>query len=307
MPSWISSRGRTRALRLHHESPREVGPSSVTARALAPWLVALSLGALPACSKSESKSEAGVGAKPGASSAAKAGSEPSTTLEPGTASKQAKAQAQATAAASTGLGLGTTKSHDDDPPPPSNAPIPAPTASPTGSPIGSPTVSAAVSVAPAGDASPRLLELGERAEIDKVLARFTVDYTQTFRLHLNGFGECTFASTTYKDNNVGDYIVVADGKTYPLPQHPDAKSWARHAVLGVWFGKLDRDELLDVIAIAEHMTGAGPQGARPFPVVTYYYASGPKSFRLDEGLSKKATDKGLRSLASAKQLATDGR
>lgn len=303
MPSWISSRGPTHALRLHHESPREVGPSSVTARTLAPWLAALSLGALPACSKSESKSEAGVGAKPGASSAAKADSEPSATLEPGTASKQAKAQAQATAAASTGLGLGTTKSHDDDPPPPSNAPIPAPTASP----VGSPTVSAAVSVAPAGDASPRLLELGERAEIDKVLARFTVDYTQTFRLHLNGFGECTFASTTYKDNNVGDYIVVADGKTYPLPQHPDAKSWARHAVLGVWFGKLDRDELLDVIAIAEHMTGAGPQGARPFPVVTYYYASGPKSFRLDEGLSKKATDKGLRSLASAKQLATDGR
>jgi hypothetical protein len=62
-----------------------------------------------------------------------------------------------------------------------------------------------------------------------------------------------------------------------------------------------------VIAIAEHMTGAGPQGARPFPVVTYYFATGPKSFRLDEGLSKKATDKGLRSLSSAKQLATDGR
>jgi hypothetical protein len=261
-------------------------------------LAALTLGALAlGCAKSETASSGP--AKAGGSATAAAATAAAATAAPGESpSTHAQHPSKVEPKALPSLAE-TARPGGAEPLPPGHAPIASPTASPT--------VSTAVSVAPAGDASPRLLELGERAEIDKALGRFTVDYTQTFRLHLNGFGECTFASTTYKDNNVGDYIVVADGKTYPLPQHPDAKSWARHAVLGVWFGKLDRDDLLDVIAIAEHMTGAGPQGARPFPVVTYYFATGPKSFRLDEGLSKKATDKGLRSLSSAKQLATDGR
>jgi len=151
---------------------------------------------------------------------------------------------------------------------------------------------------------PRLLAAGEQAELDRVLSRFTVDYQQTFRVTLNGFGECVFASTIFKENQVGDFLVVEGQKTYPLPQSADAKSWKRDKVKGVWFGKLDKDDLTDVIAIADYMTGIGPTAAQPFPVVFYYFGSGPRTFRLDEALSRKATDKRITSLTAARELAT---
>lgn len=169
---------------------------------------------------------------------------------------------------------------------------PAPTATATPRPTATP------------DSGPRLLAAGEQAEVSRVLSRFTVDYQQTFRVTLNGFGECVFASTTFKENSVGDFLVVADGKTYPLPQSDDTKAWTRDKVRGVWFGKLDKDDLTDVIAIADYMTGVGATAAKPFPVVFYYLASGPKAFRLDEALSKKATEKGITSIVAARELAT---
>lgn len=170
-----------------------------------------------------------------------------------------------------------------------------------------PTTTATVAAKPtataAADTGPRPLTAAEQGDLNKVLSRFNVDYTQTFHLALNGFGECVVASTIFKENQDGDFLVVADGKTYPLPKWADTKPWTRDKVKGVWFGKLDKDDLTDVITIADYMTGVGASAAKPFPVVQYYFASGPKAFRLDEALSRKATDKGITSIAAARDLA----
>lgn len=190
---------------------------------------------------------------------------------------------------------------------------PPATAEPTHAPVasqGQPTPPATATprptTAPATpqDTGPRLLAAGEQAELNKVLSRFDVDYQQTFHVALNGFGECVLASTIFKENQVGDLLVVDGGKTYPLPQSADTKSWKRDKVKGIWFGKLDKDDLTDVIAIADYMTGIGPTGAKPFPVVFYYFASGPRTFRLDEELGRKATAKHITSLSAARELAT---
>jgi hypothetical protein len=168
-----------------------------------------------------------------------------------------------------------------------------------------PSSASASSAEPAAQsAGARVLTAAELAEVTKALAKFDVDPKQSFRLTLNGFGECSFASTTFRENSVGDYLLVANGKAaYTFPQFPGAGGWARQSVLAVWFGKLDGDDLLDVVAIAEAMTGMGSTGAVPFPVVTYYKATGPKTFALDKALSEKATDAKVKTIAAALKLA----
>lgn len=154
----------------------------------------------------------------------------------------------------------------------------------------------------ASEGSPKLLTTGEQVETNKVLpSPFSVDYEQTFHLTLNGFGECVFASTTRKDKN-NEFIVIASGTTYPLPKFTKTESWTPHKVKAVWFGKLNKDNLTDVITITDYMTGIGPTGTEPFPVVQYFYASGPKTFQLDEAASKKATEKGISTLSDARDF-----
>jgi len=179
---------------------------------------------------------------------------------------------------------------------------PAPTASAPPSPVPTAPVPTPQPSSPAAVASPRLLNETERAEVSRVLHRFSVDFAQTFHVNLNGFGDCFFASTTYKENNVGDFLIVqGDRVSLVLPKNPSAESWTRSEVKAVAFTSLDDDAYTDVVAIAEYMTGIGPTGAVPFPVVFYYHGTGPKSFRLDEATSNSATEKKVSSIAAAKK------
>ncbi len=186
-----------------------------------------------------------------------------------------------------------------------SAAAPAATVAGSAPPSATASPSSASSAEPAAQgAGARALTPAELAEVTKALAKFDVDPKQSFRLTLNGFGECSFASTSFRENSVGDYLLVANGKAaYTFPQFPGAGGWARQSVLAVWFGKLDGDDLLDVVAIAEAMTGMGSTGAVPFPVVTYYKATGPKTFALDKALSEKATDAKVKTIAAALKLA----
>ena len=157
-------------------------------------------------------------------------------------------------------------------------------------------------VAPAKQVEPRALYGSEKVELGKILLRFDVDYKQSFRLTLNDFGEVYFAPTTFKENSENGYLIVQGAKVvYVMPKDPSVALYTRDSVEAVSFSALDSDGYLDVIVIANYLTGAG-QVQIPFPVVQIWRSNGPKSFFFDAANSKGANDKDLRTIAAVRKF-----
>jgi hypothetical protein len=92
------------------------------------------------------------------------------------------------------------------------------------------------------------------------------------------------------------HVLCKGDKRVTLPDNPDVASWTPDRLSAVSFPDVDGDGQLDIVVIAEYMTGIGPEGAKPFPVVSYY-RNANNAFELDAKRSAAATEKGLATVA----------
>lgn len=86
------------------------------------------------------------------------------------------------------------------------------------------------------------------------------------------------------------HLVCKAGRVYDLPRFGEVdSSWTFDAVDAVAFSDIDADDDADVIVIASYMTGIGPEGAKPFPVVILFRNEGKGFFSLLTDLSNELT------------------
>lgn len=177
--------------------------------------------------------------------------------------------------------------HPDPPhPPPQPPPVTPPPQPPTPPPPSG------------GGAGPRALDDTERADLGRALSKFDVDFSQTFRLSLNGFGDCTFASTIYKENGEHGFLIVQGGRVvHVLPKNAETESMRRTAVRAVSFTSIDGDPYTDIVVVADYK----PHRARPATMTSFYHGTSGRSFTFDGAASRTATAAGASSIAAAKK------
>lgn len=101
----------------------------------------------------------------------------------------------------------------------------------------------------------------------------------------------TSAAVPADDPGVPSFHLVCPNKpSYDFPdfQHTET-GWTFDDVAAVAFTDVDADGLTDVVVIASYMTGIGPEGAKPFPVVIVFHNEGSGSFTLNTDLSNELT------------------
>jgi hypothetical protein len=98
-----------------------------------------------------------------------------------------------------------------------------------------------------------------------------------FPLQLPHFGKTEFASfmTSEGVNRLEFYLIKNDVPLYKFPEcYGNAQNWYAFELKAVAFRDLNNDGLKDVIVVADYITGIGPDGAKPFPVVAVYLNRG---------------------------------
>ena len=87
-----------------------------------------------------------------------------------------------------------------------------------------------------------------------------------------------------------------------MPERELPSSWNFDKLSSVAFGDFDKDgKGPDVLTITEHMTGIGPDGARPFPVASLYSLTEDFQYRVDENLNKKLEDSQAGTISQAEE------
>ncbi len=122
---------------------------------------------------------------------------------------------------------------------------------------------------------------------------------QVFRVKLKDFGSSTFVPISDSTSGATELSLnlVKYGKiiyTFPTTEADD--NWTFFQMLAVAFSDVNKDGFEDTIAISEYVTGIGRTGAQPFPVVTVYFNSGGKSFRVDEKLNEEIAKSGAKTI-----------
>jgi hypothetical protein len=99
------------------------------------------------------------------------------------------------------------------------------------------------------------------------------------------------------------HLICQDKLAYDFPHFGYAEaSWTFQDVDAVAFSDIDADGDTDVIVIASYMTGIGPEGAKPFPVVILFRNEGSSSFSLLTDLSNELTKAGASNVAEVMAL-----
>lgn len=116
---------------------------------------------------------------------------------------------------------------------------------------------------------------------------------QSFWVELEKWGRVKFISAQYPDGGTFKlrfYLVNDRGKIlYSLPDFPGNKFWFFFELRAISFKDVNKDGLTDVIVIANYTSGAGQEGAIPFPVASIYFQK-DKEFVNISDLDEKIND-----------------
>jgi hypothetical protein len=155
-----------------------------------------------------------------------------------------------------------------------------------------------------GATPPRLLNPAELGWVERnlLLPDREIIIDQSFWLGLRDLGEVAFVATQY-GNDLELHVMQANGEViHTLPANADADSWILWQVQAVSFQEIDFDgSEPDVIVIADHIIGAGPNGSVPFPVTTVYFNQGA-SFTTDPSVNQLLTERGVATIAQAEAI-----
>lgn len=114
---------------------------------------------------------------------------------------------------------------------------------------------------------------------------------QSFDVNLNHWGDVRFISAAPPLEQIGGdvtFYLMKDGDiVYTMPEFyaENHSGWAFSSVDAVAFKDVNQDGLEDVIAIISYITGAGAQGAIPFPTTRIFIAN-EAGFEADHELSE---------------------
>ncbi|MEN9204141.1 MAG: hypothetical protein Q6K80_10910 [Thermostichus sp. DG_1_6_bins_120] len=132
---------------------------------------------------------------------------------------------------------------------------------------------------------------------------------QSFSVYLSRYGNVYFLS--FFDQSLPDrppvltHWLVGSGrvlKELPFSEKLIPKSYFPFSLDAVVFTDLYFDGLEDIYTIASYITGVGPTGAIPFPVITVYGQREDGSFVIWENVSLELTTSGASTAAEVEKL-----
>ena len=130
----------------------------------------------------------------------------------------------------------------------------------------------------------------------------------SFSLKLPDSGDVAFiASRSDRPNQpFGDLVMrlrYPDGKYQPLvpANQMQGSAWNFWDLKAISFDDFNGDGLgPDIIAIAEYMTGAGPEAAQPFPVVTVQFREPGGFFTANAEIDQQLSDQGISTISEVR-------
>jgi hypothetical protein len=132
---------------------------------------------------------------------------------------------------------------------------------------------------------------------------------QSFAVHLAGYGNVYFL--TFFDQNSPDrsssltHWLVDSGRVrgeLPLSEELTPQAYRPFSLDAVVFTELNFDGLDDIYTIASYITGIGPTGSIPFPVITLYEQQEEGSFVILEEVSLQLTARGVSTVAEVEHI-----
>ncbi|MFQ3613169.1 MAG: hypothetical protein SNJ68_05555 [Cyanobacteriota bacterium] len=132
---------------------------------------------------------------------------------------------------------------------------------------------------------------------------------QSFAVHLAGYGNVYFLS--FFDQSFPDrplaltHWLVDSGRVrreLPLSEELTPKTYRPFSLDAVVFTELNFDGLEDIYTITSYITGIGPTGAIPFPVITLYEQQEEGSFVILEEISLELTARGVSTVAEVEHI-----
>ena len=113
----------------------------------------------------------------------------------------------------------------------------------------------------------------------------------SFLVNLDNFENSYFISTVNMEDQLYFFYIVKDNKIFY--QFPDSygHDFYYDELKAVAFKDMNDDDLIDVIVITDCVTGIGPTGTEPFPVVTIYFATPDGDFARNVSIDEEVTDK----------------
>lgn len=104
---------------------------------------------------------------------------------------------------------------------------------------------------------------------------------QSFWVDFEKWGKVKFVSSEIPDKGsfkLQFYLIDDKGTIlYTFPEFYGSQTWSYYELRSISFRDVNKDELKDVIVIADYVSGAGEAGAIPFPVAGVYFQK-DKSF-----------------------------
>jgi|GEM_PF-5158591 len=114
---------------------------------------------------------------------------------------------------------------------------------------------------------------------------------QSFLLNFGKYKDSYFITViNLEEQNYSFYIVKKGEIIYEFPEAFTYEAYMDN-IAAVSFPDIYNDGNIDVVVIIDCMTGIGPDGAIPFPVVTVYFNDGKDFFNRDENIDMELTDK----------------
>ena len=147
-----------------------------------------------------------------------------------------------------------------------------------------------------------------RARLDLIDAELgsseTLIRDQSFAVNLSGLGIVDFVPSKAQADNGSSELALRwrdlDGNYVPLYL---SNQWQFHTLSAVAFEDINKDGLgPDVVAIAQYITGIGPDGAKPFPAATVLFNDGSDRFEPDSSIDNMLAERGAATVADVRTL-----
>lgn len=126
---------------------------------------------------------------------------------------------------------------------------------------------------------------------------------QSFWVELEKWGKVKFISSQFPDGGTFKlkfFLVDNQGNIlYSFPEFYGSQFWFFYELRAISFKDVNNDGLKDIIVIADYTSGAGEEGAIPFPVASIYFQKG-KGFitlpKLDQQINDAKKNDSIKSV-----------
>ena len=127
---------------------------------------------------------------------------------------------------------------------------------------------------------------------------------QSFAVNLPSLGSIDFVASKVQEGNGSSELALRwrdlDGNYVPLYL---SSQWQFDSLSAVAFEDVNEDGLgPDVVAIAQYITGIGPDGAKPFPAATVLFNDGSDRFEPDPSIDSMLAERGAATVADVRAL-----